>query len=395
MYDRSRYPLAKPGALPGGIVQAKCACGAAMRGNDRLCPACKAKAVDGAQQAHAAVVPTHVGQALPADVLRTVQPLFGHDFSAVRIHDDGASHDAADNMDARAFTVGSDIHFGAGEYRPAHPEGLRLLSHELAHTVQQGGRAAAAQPTLSDAASQAGDRLEAEADRSADAVLAGARTPVLGRTPGAAMQRQGKDKPPPKVVDPVAPSKRQQDMIDKAQRAAAIRSQGAMFKVRGLHPHTGTRDQLEARGLAQIKFNWPNPNMDQIDEVVGNMVSRLLGAKAMVGGKGDPECGSRAGYVRGHRPPIVLCPAFFRDPSADEERVRTMIHEAAHLAGIGNADAAESYYPVFDCSSKGEFGSADAWMHYVQCLSGQTPEEESITAGGGTGKGGSGKGGKK
>jgi hypothetical protein len=89
-----------------------------------------------------------------------------------------------------------------------------------------------------------------------------------------------------------------------------------------------------------------------------------------------------------------LCPAFFRDPTANEERVRTMIHEAAHLAGIGKADA-ESYYPVFDCDSKGEFESADAWMHYVQCLSGQAPEKETITGGGAATKGGSKTGGRK
>lgn len=394
MYDRTLYPATKPGALPSGIVQAKCACGAAMRGKNRLCPACQAKAADGSEHAGAVDNLAHAGKALPGEVLSAVQPLFDHDFSAVRIHDDTASHNAARKMDARAFTVGNDIHFGAGEYRPAQADGLHLLSHELAHTVQQGGQAATAQPALSDTGSQVGDRLEAEADRAADAVLAGTRAPVLGRSPGAAIQRQDKAKPPPKVVDPVAPSKRQQDVIDKARRAASIRTQVALFKVRGLHPHTGTQDRLEARRLAQIKFNWPNPNMDQIEEVVGNMVSRLLGVNVMVSGRNDPECGTRAGYVRGHRPPIVLCPAFFRDPSANEERVRTMIHEAAHLTGIGNADAAESYYPVFDCTTKGEFESADAWMHYVQCLSGQTPEEESITAGGGTAKGSTRKGGK-
>lgn len=89
-----------------------------------------------------------------------------------------------------------------------------------------------------------------------------------GLAPGTLVQRQSKGKPPPKVVDPVAPNERQQDMIDKARRAAAIRSQGALFKVRGLHPHTGTQDRPEVRRLARIKFNWLNPNMDQIDEVV-------------------------------------------------------------------------------------------------------------------------------
>jgi hypothetical protein len=94
-----------------------------------------------------------------------------------------------------------------------------------------------------------------------------------------------------------------------------------------------------------------------------------------VAGAGDPECGSRAGYVRGHQPPIVLCPEFFKDPAAAEGRIRTMIHEMAHVKGIGKADVGEQYFPVFDCTSKGAFESADSWANYVHCLSDQTPDK--------------------
>ena len=40
---------------------------------------------------------------------------------------------------ARAFTLGQDIVFGAGEYAPDTGEGTRLLAHELVHVVQQQG----------------------------------------------------------------------------------------------------------------------------------------------------------------------------------------------------------------------------------------------------------------
>src|SRR5215472_1971271 len=40
-------------------------------------------------------------------------------------------------LQARAFTVGQDIYFGRGEYRPDTPQGGGLLAHELAHTIQQ------------------------------------------------------------------------------------------------------------------------------------------------------------------------------------------------------------------------------------------------------------------
>jgi hypothetical protein len=61
----------------------------------------------------------------------------GEDFSGVRVHDGGAAAGASSAYGARAFTVGSDIAFGASEYEPATPAGDALLAHELAHVVQQ------------------------------------------------------------------------------------------------------------------------------------------------------------------------------------------------------------------------------------------------------------------
>jgi len=69
---------------------------------------------------------------------------FRHDFGQVRIHTDAQSADSAAAEHARAYTVGQDIVFGAGEYDPGSPEGRRLLAHELAHTVQQKGGATGA-----------------------------------------------------------------------------------------------------------------------------------------------------------------------------------------------------------------------------------------------------------
>jgi hypothetical protein len=40
-------------------------------------------------------------------------------------------------LNARAFTHGSDIYFNRGEYVPESSEGKRLLGHELTHVVQQ------------------------------------------------------------------------------------------------------------------------------------------------------------------------------------------------------------------------------------------------------------------
>jgi len=61
------------------------------------------------------------------------------DFSAVRIHTDGAAAMAAQAVNARAYTVGNAIVFGSGQYAPATAAGQRLLAHELTHVVQQSG----------------------------------------------------------------------------------------------------------------------------------------------------------------------------------------------------------------------------------------------------------------
>jgi len=68
------------------------------------------------------------------------EPLFGSDFSQVRIHTDTRAAESARAVNARAFTVGKDVVFGAGQYAPGRSEGRRLLAHELTHVVQQSGK---------------------------------------------------------------------------------------------------------------------------------------------------------------------------------------------------------------------------------------------------------------
>ncbi len=61
----------------------------------------------------------------------------GHDFSRVRVHADSEAAASAASVHAKAYTIGSDLIFGAGRYQPGTPEGQRLLGHELTHVVQQ------------------------------------------------------------------------------------------------------------------------------------------------------------------------------------------------------------------------------------------------------------------
>ena len=77
------------------------------------------------------------GVPLSPDLRAFFEPRFGRDFSDVRIHADAAAADRARAAQARAYTIGPDVVFGAGEYAPATGEGRRLLAHELSHVVQQ------------------------------------------------------------------------------------------------------------------------------------------------------------------------------------------------------------------------------------------------------------------
>ena len=177
--------------------------------------------------------------------------------------------------------------------------------------------------------------------------------------------------------------------IDDARRAAFIRTQTAYQRVAGIGPPPppGRADpsiewRLRARGLAETLFNWPDPNMDQVTEIVGRMRNYLATPSLATtrAAPTDKNCGNRAAYVVNLSPPIVLCPVFFK--SSPEERTQTMVHEAAHLAGIGEP-VGESYCAVFDCrTSCGGFSAADSWAHFVHCLSGQPAQQPTAVTGG-------------
>lgn len=77
------------------------------------------------------------GQPLPRSVRNFFEPRFGHDFSQVRVHTDARAAEAARAVNARAFTVGKNVVFGAGQYTPGSKAGQKLLGHELTHVAQQ------------------------------------------------------------------------------------------------------------------------------------------------------------------------------------------------------------------------------------------------------------------
>lgn len=141
-------PVSSTAATAGAALQRECACGG-------TCDDCKKKSHD---EQHAKVqmkaaepvnasgmeAPPIVhevlhssGQPLDPATRAFMEPRFGHDFRNVRVHTDERAAESARAVGARAYTVGSNVVFGAGEYGPGAQAGQRLLGHELAHVVQQ------------------------------------------------------------------------------------------------------------------------------------------------------------------------------------------------------------------------------------------------------------------
>lgn len=96
------------------------------------------------------------GEPLPSSERAFFEPRFGRDFSDVRIHSGPEAVNLAQQIQARAFTLGDSVVFGSGQYAPGARAGRQLLAHELTHVVQQrgGGTAREASPGFSSTPSE-------------------------------------------------------------------------------------------------------------------------------------------------------------------------------------------------------------------------------------------------
>ncbi|GAC1614012.1 MAG: hypothetical protein NVS4B5_02050 [Vulcanimicrobiaceae bacterium] len=81
------------------------------------------------------------GHPLDAGTRSFMESRFGHDFSEVRVHSDAEAAESAAAVNALAYTVGSDIVLGQGQYAPDSVQGRLLLAHEMTHVIQQRSRA--------------------------------------------------------------------------------------------------------------------------------------------------------------------------------------------------------------------------------------------------------------
>ncbi len=78
------------------------------------------------------------GAPLPSAMRSSMEGAFGADFGAVRLHANSTSDRLNDQLQAKAFTLGSDIFFSGGVPDMSSSSGQKLVAHELTHTLQQG-----------------------------------------------------------------------------------------------------------------------------------------------------------------------------------------------------------------------------------------------------------------
>ena len=77
------------------------------------------------------------GQPVEPTLRQDMEHRFGHDFSQVRVHAGSVAAQSARQINALAYTLGSDIVFAENRFAPSSSSGRSLLAHELAHVTQQ------------------------------------------------------------------------------------------------------------------------------------------------------------------------------------------------------------------------------------------------------------------
>ncbi len=187
----SSAPIRRTCACHGSGVVGKCATCAA---EDELQRSSKADA--GKSEVAPGIVHQVLrssGQPLDESTRSLMASRFGNDFRQVRVSSDDNSAQAADAIQARAFTWGNRIVFGRNEYNARSSSGLRLIAHELAHTIQQSQRPKSLQPNLS--IGSVDDPQEREADLAADAALRAQPVPAM-QAGQSAVRRQPKGRDP-------------------------------------------------------------------------------------------------------------------------------------------------------------------------------------------------------
>ncbi len=304
-------------------------------------------------------------QSLEPAVRHSMESSFGQDFGHVRLHTDARAAQSAQQVNARAYTVGSDIVFGSGHYQPYTREGQHLLAHELTHTLQQRNGVAFDRLEISDSA----DASEREADAIAGAVVQGrpiaqspgsgavqvSRQPATGtKTPAAQPAPQpaaiGWTGCAPEHVKEL-PSELA-DAIDWVNEA--INDLGA----KEIPAHT---KRALGRYLTADSKQITGVILPKLKSILTDLQKGATNFRCQTEQQCTAKFPNGANAYSGH--PITLCPGYFDKGKLN--RVTTLIHEAGHNAGLAG-NVIEWQWPFPGLDTKTRLGNTESYAAFVR-----------------------------
>jgi hypothetical protein len=285
------------------------------------------------------------GRSIPDPVRTRMESAFGTRFDRVRLHTDGNAASLSDRLNARAFTVGEHVAFGAGEFQPGTIAGDALIAHELAHVVQQGpsqGHSAAPGGPFHKGAigsGQSSSAFEQDADLSAAGAVAtlwgGARGRLtdIGRQAmprmrsGLQLQRCSKTSKP--AVGPKA-----QLSVREARDEAISKAGGLLRDVNSWA--SGEIKKQDKRSIAELKGPEEDPGAATQVPKVAAAIALLEKAQSLYGTKELERLPKKLDDVR-----TFALDARGKDPARENDIVAKKEAELAFRRAMGQAvDAA-------------------------------------------------------
>jgi len=236
------------------------------------------------------------GREIRSDQRAGFEEFFGTDLSQVRIHDDAQADALSQDVNANAFTTGSDVFFRRGAYDPGSEAGRKLLAHELAHVVQPSPTSHQNQIVPADhpserAAHDAADNFVnnqsgVQRDHGAHLTSAGATSTAIQRDVAT-------DLPNPGAGDAIqlTPEQVSAALHYNLNRFANDEEKQTIRDVLGLEPEV---DHLVDEDFVQAVADWQAEHNLQVDGKLGsNTVATLVG-EFQAESRLDPAMGPRA-----------------------------------------------------------------------------------------------------
>jgi hypothetical protein len=219
------------------------------------------------------------GQPLGLSARAFLEPRFGRDFGQVRVHTDAKANRLAQATNARAFTVGQDIVFGAGEYAPDTVAGRQLLAHELAHTIQQGGGQTAAPLSASQSAipGQTEDHtpLPAYSDGTGGSAQRGiALSDSTGAAPALQRQQAGAAATAPSITE--AEARRLLDAEDEQDQAEVSEEERQVLTGPDTEPPPGPIESEAATVQQEAQQQTDEIEIPEFDAQTGDACPQLI-----------------------------------------------------------------------------------------------------------------------